>query len=481
MFSRSQSQYLEPLPQYKVTRSQKVFACIAVAVILVLGLSSILEARSAGKSSRILSNVESPAASIIFTQRETLVYATRLALWSNGGTSRREVQIARNLLAQRLSVIDTSGKTMGSRANGSYWRALERADEIVAQSPIGILPEKLHSKINRQILPVIDQILEEARTLVVSYQRSIDQEMVTSANNRARWDSLNLSLFYLLILFGGLFLFMTLRSNFSSLHVARSIIQREQADLENTQKIVMQLKDLDSAKNALISTVNHELRTPLTSIMGYIELLQLEPAAQESAEIRAHLSVLERNSQILLTLVESMLSLSKFDSAEGKLPDKEVSLNNVISDAIFTIKPMSDRAKVSIHFNDDEQLYVRGDVGQLNQVLVNLIANAIKFSPADSSIGINLKREEISAVITIADQGIGIPSDDIPYIFNRFFRAANVGSSNYHGNGLGLAIVEKALMHHNGSIEVSSELGVGTTFRCLIPLYQKEQADGADD
>jgi signal transduction histidine kinase len=425
-----------------------------------------------------LSNVESPAASIIFTQRETLVYAARLALWSNGGTTRRDVQIARNLLAQRLSVVDTSGRTMGSRASEGYWAALNQADLIVAQSPIGILPEKLHPEINRQIIPVIDRILSQARNLVVSYQRSIDQEMVRSANERARWETANLALFYLLLLFGGLFLFMTLRSNFKSLHSARSMIQREQADLENTQKIVMQLKDLDSAKNALISTVNHELRTPLTSIMGYVELLQREPAAQESVEIRAHLSVLERNSQILLTLVESMLSLSKFDSAEGKLPDKAVSLNGVIGDAIFTIKPMSDSAKVSIHFNDDEQLYVRGDVGQLNQVLVNLIANAIKFSPAESSIEITLNSEERSAVITIADHGVGIPSEDIPFIFNRFFRAANVGSSNYHGNGLGLAIVEKALMHHNGSIEVTSELGVGTTFRCLIPLDHKEQADG---
>jgi hypothetical protein len=102
-----------------ITRVQSLLGLIAVIALLALGISSIAESQSAAERSKVLSNIESPAASIIFTQRETLVYATKLALWSNGGTTRRNVQIARNLLAQRLAVVDTSGRSMGSRANAA--------------------------------------------------------------------------------------------------------------------------------------------------------------------------------------------------------------------------------------------------------------------------------------------------------------------------------------------------------------------------
>ena len=98
---------------------QSLLGVIAVIALIALGISSIAESQSASERSKVLSDIESPAASIIFTQRETLVYATKLALWSNGGTTRRNVQIARNLLAQRLAVVDTSGLSMGSRANAA--------------------------------------------------------------------------------------------------------------------------------------------------------------------------------------------------------------------------------------------------------------------------------------------------------------------------------------------------------------------------
>jgi hypothetical protein len=132
-------------------------------------------------SAQVLSDIETPAASIIFTQRETLVYATRLAQWSTGGTSRREVQIARSLLAQRLAVIDSSGKSMGSRANSQYWKALRESDAIIAAAPMGLLPENLHRKVNAEISPVIDSIVAEARDLVVSYQRSVDKDLAENA------------------------------------------------------------------------------------------------------------------------------------------------------------------------------------------------------------------------------------------------------------------------------------------------------------
>ena len=459
--------------------------------LVTLGFSSITELRSADQRSRILSDIETPAASIIFTQRETLVYATKLALWSNGGTPRRNVQIARNLLAQRLSVVDSSGRTMGSRADKGYWDALNKSDAIVSAAPMGVLPENLHQEINRALLPVIDQILEQARNLVVSYQRSVDQEMVNLAKETAERDSFNLLLLYIVFIASGFFLVLNVRSNFLNYRMARTVIEEEQIRLERTiqelksaQNRVTQLEDLDSAKNALISTVNHELRTPLTSIIGYIDLLHRDREKLTSAEYKTYLEVLERNAQVLLSLVESMLSLSKFDSAEGKLSRDSVDLFEVIDNALFTMKPAIEKAEISLAFKSDSRPFVRGDSGQLSQVFINLIANAVKFSSHQSAITVLLTSISSPgagdfAEVTIRDSGIGIPADDIPRIFTRFFRAKNVDSGKFQGTGLGLSIVERAIAHHGGRIKVDSELGRGTTFTVELPILELEQSDNA--
>jgi signal transduction histidine kinase len=285
----------------------------------------------------------------------------------------------------------------------------------------------------------------------------------------------------LFIFTGGLFLFLNARTNYRNFQAIHAEIDREQRELEIAQNRVAQLQDLDQAKNALISNVNHELRTPLTSIIGYIELMQRDNPEAQSAEQRLYLEVLERNSYILLNLVESLLSLSKFDSGVGKLPNKQVSLNEVLDSALFTLRPALEKAEINISFTAEPDLYIRGDVAQLNQLFINLIANAIKFSSRGSSVEVDVSRDaavEAGARISIKDHGIGMLSEDIPSIFNRFYRGANADADNYEGTGLGLAIVQQVISHHNGSIEVESEVGKGSTFTVFFPLFDGVQRDG---
>ena len=474
---------LRSIAKFQVTKSQYILALVALVAILGLGLSSIFASNSTVRQARILSDVETPAASIIFTQRETLVYATRLAQWANGGTARRNVQIARNLLAQRLAVIDTSGRSMGSRAETSYWTILKSSDEIVATAPPGVLPENLHIKYNKLISPVIDEILAEARRLVVSYQRSVDKEMVDAAQRTASRDRLNLLFFYVFIIAGGLFLFFNVRTNFKNYRLARVALDAEQkrldetiAELKKTQTTVVELQDLNQAKNAFISTVNHELRTPLTSIIGYLDVIRDEKLAESIPDLAMYLDVLDRNAQILLHLVESMLSLSRIDAAAGKLSEAKVSVNEVIDNAIFIMKPATDKSDIKVSFTADDEYYVEGDAGQLNQVFINLLGNAIKFSPAHSSIQISMDtckdldgREY--ARIKVSDHGIGIPQEDVDHLFTRFFRAKNADAGQYPGTGLGLSIVQQVVNRHHGVIHVASKVGEGTTFTVEIPLY----------
>ena len=154
--------------------------------------------------------------------------------------------------------------------------------------------------------------------IVVSYQRSVDAEMIQASQRTADRNRLNLLFFYIFLITGGLFLFLNVRTNFRNYRIARVALDAEQkrldetiAELKRTQSTVVELQDLNLAKNAFISTVNHELRTPLTSIIGYLDVIKDEKLAESIPDLTMYLDVLDRNAQILLHLVESMLSLSQ--------------------------------------------------------------------------------------------------------------------------------------------------------------------------
>ncbi len=479
---------INSITRFSVTRNQYIIAAVALIALLGVGVTTLMQSQVTVKQAKVLSDVETPAASIIFTQRETLVYATRLAQWSNGGTTRRQVQIARNLLAQRLSVIDASGKSMGERADATYWNSLKTADRIVSNSVPGILPENMHAQVQEQVAPVVDQILASARDLVVSYQQFIDRAEAVKAKKIADGSHRQLIFFYIFIFFSALFLALNVRSNFRNYRLAREIIESEQLRLEKTlaelslaQVEVNKLLDLDHAKNAFISTVNHELRTPLTSIIGYIDVIKEEKESIGVKDLSQYLEVLERNAQILLNLVESILSLSKIDASEGKIADAKVDLVKVIDNAIFVLQPNSNSANIKVAFNfDPEQNYfVRGDAGQLSQVFLNLLGNAIKFSPKDSSVEFSMVNAQEAGLpvirIRVSDQGIGIPEEDMDKLFQRFFRAKNAVADQFQGTGLGLSIVDQSVRLHGGTVEVESKLGLGTTFIIELPSYLEDE------
>ena len=480
------SQEATHLTRYRVTRVQYLFAFLALIALIGVGVTTLAESRSSVSRAQVLSDIETPAASIIFTQRETLVYATRLAQWSTGGTSRREVQIARSLLAQRLAVIDSSGKSMGSRANSQYWKALRDSDAIIAAAPMGLLPENLHRAVNAEISPVIDSIVAEARNLVVSYQRSVDNDMAENARKSAQNNQRVVLFFYLFLFFGGIFLTSNALTNFKSYRRARRTLEAEQLRLEETiaalretQGVVTKLQELDQVKDSFISTVNHELRTPLTSIIGYIELLRSKKIL-DLEDTEKYLDVLNRNAQILLDLVESMLTLSKIDSPQIGKSDSRIEIGAVLDNAIFVLQPTLTAKRIEIVLKKDknESFGVRGDEGQLSQVLLNIIANAIKFSHESSQIEIALsmvaQNGRLYISLEVADHGIGIPEEDQQQLFTRFFRAKNAVSAQFPGTGLGLSIANILVENHGGTIALSSTVGKGSTFTITLPRFPDE-------
>jgi signal transduction histidine kinase len=270
-------------------------------------------------------------------------------------------------------------------------------------------------------------------------------------------------------------------TNFKNYRIAGRHLVAEQKrldkiiqELQVAKSTVTELQNLSDSKNAFIATVNHELRTPLTSIIGYIDIIREEEASNNSIHLNQYLNILDRNAQILLNLVESMLTLSKIDGDRAEIVKETVRINEVIDNAIFTMKPQTNNAGISINFDAEEEYYVEGDGGQLLQVFINLIGNAVKFSPKNSTINIQVKSQIDDAGldfvrVTLEDFGIGIPEADVEHLFTRFFRANNAVSDQFQGTGLGLSIVSQVLERHNGSISLSSVEGEGTTFYVDIP------------
>ena len=482
---------LSEVAKFKVTRFQYFLAFLSLISLTGLGASFLIDSRATINDSKVLSNVETPAATIIFTQRETLVYSTRLAQWVNGGIPRREVQIARQLLAQRLAVVDSSGLSMGERADAEFWSALKDSDVLLESTYPGILKEADHARINRLATPIIDKILLEARNLVVDYQRSVDQVFISKAEESAKRERFILFFFYSFVILGGLFLILNVRTNFKNYRLSRLAIEKEAQrldetiqELKKTQATVTVLQDLNEQKNAFISNVNHELRTPLTSIIGYTDVIRELEEAKGSHEYDTYLDVVDRNAEILLKLVESILSLSKLDSSKGKFEKQKLSVNDSVESALFLLKPASEKAGIAINFEhaSDDPCFIAGDAGQLSQIFINLIGNAVKFSPAHSEVTVTLDRlTKPSGVryarVRVKDQGIGIPKDDLQHLFTRFFRATNAISDQYPGTGLGLTIVNQSVQNHGGFVEVESEENKGTTFTVLFPEFLSSEEE----
>ena len=260
---------------------------------------------------------------------------------------------------------------------------------------------------------------------------------------------------------------------FLSAHLAYSIIESE---LLATQRVVEELEALNDAKNYFISNVNHELRTPLTSIIGYIDLLKDQPENSLGPQATKFLATLDQNALVLLGLVESMLSISKLDSTQGSSIFHEVDLLKVIHSGIFVLEPAAAARNIRLILtaNQDLAYLVSGDAGQLSQVFINLISNAIKFSHSDSDVGISIERVQNlgkpeSIRISVSDLGIGIPQEDIGKLFTRFFRGQNAIEGQLPGTGLGLAIVESIVKFHQGGVKVESTLGKGTTILVELP------------
>jgi signal transduction histidine kinase len=243
--------------------------------------------------------------------------------------------------------------------------------------------------------------------------------------------------------------------------------QEEFVSLANSfNGMAEQVEQTVSTLRTFVSDAAHELRTPLTALQTNLELARDEKDA--SAQI-LYLSRVQEQGQQLEALVKSLLDLSRIEAAESKSNFAPVDIVQLAHEVGEQFASRAEQADRSFTMNvPDDSVSVLGNETQLRQVVVNLLENALKFTPANGWISLNLERSANEITLTVSDSGIGIPPEDVPHIFERFHRARN--ASDHAGNGLGLAIVKAIIVLHKGNVAVQSKPMQGTSIFVSLPI-----------
>ena len=223
---------------------------------------------------------------------------------------------------------------------------------------------------------------------------------------------------------------------------------------------VSKLMRLEQMRRDFVANVSHELRTPLTVVHGYLEML--DPA--EQPEWAPMLAEMQRQSQRMTQLVEDLLTLSRLE-AKDALADENVAMGSMLGTLRREAEALSQN-RHTIRVEDNAQVDLWGSTKELHSAFSNLVSNAVRYTPAGGSIAIVFAREGHGAVLSVRDSGYGIPGAHLPRITERFYRVSTSRSRESGGTGLGLAIVKHVLGLHQARLEISSEVGRGSTFSC---------------
>jgi two-component system phosphate regulon sensor histidine kinase PhoR len=237
---------------------------------------------------------------------------------------------------------------------------------------------------------------------------------------------------------------------------------------------------VDKVRKDFVANVSHELRTPLTSIKGYAETLS-DWDVEEISKARSFAQIILKHANRLSTLVEDLLSLTRLESENSSSTKAEIDLRKVVEASVLMVKPTAEAKRLTIDIQGvPENATVWANRDQIGQALVNLLDNAIKYTPEGGSITVSERVSGDERCIAVKDTGIGIPREDLNRIFERFYRVDKNRSREMGGTGLGLSIVKHIIQGHGGRVWVESELEEGSSFSFCLPRKQREDAPTAE-
>ena len=231
---------------------------------------------------------------------------------------------------------------------------------------------------------------------------------------------------------------------------------------------ITEIKRLETMRSDFVANVSHELKTPLTSIKGFVETL-LDGALDDKEHGRNFLQIIQGHSQRLESLVNDLLSLAHLESKDIVLEKREFDLKEQVEEIVSGFQSQIKKKGISITNELPSNLSIRADKNRIDQVVTNLIDNAIKFNKESGSIKIYSQGSGETIKITIEDSGVGVPEKETPRIFERFYRVDKARSRSLGGTGLGLSIVKHIIELHAGEVGVESTEGFGSKFWFTLP------------
>ena len=265
------------------------------------------------------------------------------------------------------------------------------------------------------------------------------------------------------------------------------IAERKQAEEERAQLLISEraaraeAEKVNRTKDEFLATLSHELRTPLTAILGWSHLVRTGKLEEEQL-LRA-VETIERNARSQSQLIDDLLDVSRIITGKLQIEPVSVDLCNVVQAAVEAVRPSFEAKEIEVKTEvTGEACVVAGDSNRLQQIFWNLFSNAVKFTPQRGKIKVALKRQKSTIKVSVADSGIGINPEFVPYIFDRFRQADGSTTRAHGGLGLGLSIVKHLVELHRGTVEVKSDgLDRGTTFTVTFPVGSVEELIASQD
>jgi signal transduction histidine kinase len=239
-----------------------------------------------------------------------------------------------------------------------------------------------------------------------------------------------------------------------------------------------ELKQLDQAKGRFFANISHELRTPLTLVLAPLEPLLQGELGPITAGQSQQLTEIRDNAIRLLRQINDLLDLSRLESARMVLRPEDVALAGLLKSIVDAVQPLARRKQLRLELQVDASPTVRADPERLEQAVINLLSNALKFTDTGGQVTVRLGQQQGWAQLAVQDSGVGIPAEALRRVFDRFRQADGSATRKHGGTGIGLALARELVEAHGGRIEVASEPGQGTTFTILLPLEPPEELSG---
>jgi two-component system phosphate regulon sensor histidine kinase PhoR len=232
---------------------------------------------------------------------------------------------------------------------------------------------------------------------------------------------------------------------------------------------ISDLRKLERMRRDFVANVSHEFKTPLTAIQGFAETL-LEGAIDDKQNSRRFLEIIRDHAVRLGRVTSDLLKLSLIEAGRLELDKRPLAVRDVIDACIETVRLKAEKKQIALSAEYESGAgTIRGDSSRLREALLNLLDNALQYTPAGGRIAVRARAVDSSVVISVTDSGIGIPKSDQQKIFERFYRVDDARSREVGGTGLGLSITKHLVEAHGGRIEVESEVGRGSTFSLILP------------